>query len=171
MIILFIIILSAYFTIIHFGKSDLILENEKIEFAKFAVNNLHGKTLRDVGPAMDYIFYYIMTDSTGEFKKYKINSDIKQYQRLTAENDPFDTVFIYGESLQDIIINGKDYGLRYIISDENGQFFYPFLDDLYYNEANYPYLIKVFDSDKVGFEKLKIKVFEIDYKKFQDTVS
>jgi len=171
MIILFIIILSGYFTIIHFGKPDLVLENEKIEFAKFAVNNLHGKTLRDVGLAMDYIFYYIMTDSPGEFKKYKINSDIKQYQRLTAENDPFDTVFIYGESLQDIIIDGKDYELRYIISNENGQFFYPFLDDLYYKEVNYPYLIKVFDSDEVGFKKLKIKVFEIDYKKFQDTIS
>src|SRR3989344_9692213 len=151
--ILIVIILSGYFTIVHFGKPDLVFENEKMEFAKFAVNNLHGKTLRDVGPAMDYIFYYIMTDAPGEFKKYKINSDIKQYQRLTAENEPFDTIFIDGESLQDIIINGNNYGLRYIISNENGLFFYPFLDDLYYNEANYTYLIKVFDSIKVVFKK------------------
>jgi len=118
--ILIVIILSGYFTIMQFGKPDLVLENEKMEFAKFTVNNLHGKTLRDFGPAMDYILYYIMTDSPGEFKTYKINSDTKQYQKLTAENDPFDTIFIYGESLQDIIINGKEHELA---APGNGQRF------------------------------------------------
>jgi len=166
-----VIILSGYFTIVHFGKLDLVLENEKIEFAKFVVNNLHGKTLRDFGPSMDYIFYYIMTDSPGEFKTYKINSDIKQYQKLTAENEPFDTIFIDGESLQDIIINGKEHKLRYIISNENSKFFYPFLDEIYSAEEKYPYLIRVFDSNDYGFEKLKIKVFEIDYDKFYDFVN
>ena len=165
-IILIVIILSGYFTIVHFGKPDLVLENEKMEFAKFAVNNLYGKTLRDVGPAMDYIFYQIMTDSPGGFKTYKINADIKQYQTVIKQGDAFDTVFIYGESLQDIITDGKEHGLRYIISNEKGQFFYPFLDDIYHKEENYPYLIKVFDANEYGFNKLKIKVFEIDYNKF-----
>ena len=169
--IIIIIILSGYFTIVHFGKPDLVLENEKIEFAKFVVNNLHGKILRDFGPAMDYFFYYTITDSPGEFKTYKINSDIKQYQKLTAESDPFDTIFIYGESLQDIIINGKEHELRYIISNENSQFFYPFLDEIYHVEENYPYLIKVFDSNERGYQKLKLKVFEIDYDKFYDFVN
>src|SRR3989344_538622 len=164
--ILIVIILSGYFTIVHFGKPDLVLENEKMEFAKFAVNNLHGKTLRDFGPAMDYIFYYIMTDLPREFKTYKINADIKQYQTVNEQGDVFDTVFIYGESLQDIITNGKEHGLKYIISNEKGQFFYPFLDDIYHKEENYPYLIKVFDANEYGFNKLKIKVFEIDYNKF-----
>ena len=164
--ILIVIILSGYFTIVHFGKPDLVFENEKMEFAKFAVNNLHGKTLRDFGPAMDYIFYHIMTDSPGKFKTYKINSDIKQYQKLTVEGKPFNTIFIYGESLQDIIINGKEHELRYIISNENSQFFYPFLNEIYHAEENYPYLIKVFDSNEQGYQKLKLKVFEIDYEKF-----
>ena len=166
MFILIVIILSGYFTIMHFGKPDVVFENEKIEFAKFVVNNLHGKTLRDFGPSMDYFFYYIITDSPSEFKTYKINSDIKQYQKLISESESFDTIFIYGESLQDIIINGKEYKLRYIISNENSEFFYPFLDEIYHAEEKYSYLIKVFDSNDYGFEKLKIKVFEIDYDKF-----
>ena len=33
---------------------------------------------------------------------------------------------------------------------------------------NYTYLTKIFDSDDAGFKKLKIKVFEINYKKFND---
>lgn len=107
-----------------------------------------------------------MTDSPGEFKTYKINADIRQYQTANEQGDTFDTVFIYGESLQDIITDGKEYGLRYIISNEKGQFFYPFLDEIYRKEENYPYLIKVFDSNEYGFEKLKIKVFKIDYEKF-----
>ena len=168
MVISIVIILSGYFTIIQFGKPDLVLENEKMEFAKFAVNNLHGRTLSDFGPAMDYILYHIMTDSPGEFKKYKINSDLKQYQEFADKGDAFDTVFINGESVQDIIINGKDYGLKYIICNENGQFFYSFFSEVYKNESKYPYLKKVFDSDEHGFKKFKVKVFEIDYKRFHE---
>jgi len=33
-------------------------------------------------------------------------------------------------------------------------------------QASVPYLKKIFDSDEFGFKKLKIKVFEIDYEKF-----
>ena len=45
---------------------------------------------------------------------------------------------------------------------------YPFLNDLYSNEDSYPYMIKIFDSNELGYKKLKVKVFEIDYEKFND---
>jgi len=41
-----------------------------------------------------------------------------------------------------------------------------YLDEIYENEDKFPYLTKVFDTENEGFEKLKAKVFEIDYKKF-----
>jgi hypothetical protein len=39
---------------------------------------------------------------------------------------------------------------------------------LYDNEEKYPYLEKVFDSEESGYKKFKVKVFEIDYDKFND---
>ena len=43
-----------------------------------------------------------------------------------------------------------------------------FLFDVYDNEEKYPYLEKVFDSEESGYKKFKVKVFEIDYDKFND---
>ena len=62
----------------------------------------------------------------------------------------------------------KNYNLKYIISNETPGFLHPFTDALYYNYEQYPYLKKIFDSSNQGFEKLKVKVFEIDYEKFHE---
>jgi hypothetical protein len=40
------------------------------------------------------------------------------------------------------------------------------VDEIYYDENQYPYLKKIFDSNEKSFTKLKLKVFEIDYNKF-----
>ena len=60
------------------------------------------------------------------------------------------------------------YRLKYLISNENETFYYPFVDSIYDNETNYPFLVKIFDSDNLGYTKLKIKIFEIDYDKFYE---
>ena len=62
---------------------------------------------------------------------------------------------------------GNKKSLKYIIVKEQNSF-YPFLSDLYSNEDNYPYMIKIFDSQELGYKKLKVKVFEIDYEKFSN---
>ena len=41
--------------------------------------------------------------------------------------------------------------------------FYPYLNDVYQNESNYPHLKKIVDSREQGYKKLQIKVFEIEY--------
>ena len=61
---------------------------------------------------------------------------------------------------------GEAYDLKYIITNKEKNDFHGFIDDIYHQEEKYPYLKKIFDSSNQGFEKLKIKVFEIDYKKF-----
>ncbi len=58
--------------------------------------------------------------------------------------------------------------MKYIISNQKPGLLHPIKDTLYYDYQNYPYLTKIFDSNDAGFEKLKIKVFEINYKKFND---
>ena len=170
----------CYFTVFQYEKPDIVFENEKKDFAEFAVSNLHGAVLREFGPASDYIVYEIITNPHGQFKQFKINSDTNEYQELSDNEIPYDSVSIYGESLGELVKNGKEFedtdanlpagnkkSLKYIIAKEQNNF-YPFLNDLYSNEDSYPYMIKIFDSNELGYKKLKVKVFEIDYEKFND---
>ncbi len=144
------------------------------------MNNLHGTSLREFGPATDYVVYEIITDPPGQFKQYKINTDWKEYQELGDDKNGYTEKSIYGESLGELVKNGQEFedtdldlpvgnkkSLKYIIVKEQNSF-YPFLSDLYSNEDNYPYMIKIFDSQELGYKKLKVKVFEIDYEKFSN---
>jgi hypothetical protein len=168
-VIIIVIILSGLFTL-RYEKPDLVLEHEKMEFAKFAINNFNGKILNEAGRALDYINYFLIDSPSGNFKNYKINSSLQSYRELIGEENTFERIFIYGESVNELIANGEKFGLRYIISNENKGYFHPFIDDAYVNEKQYPYLVKVFDSNEHGFEKLKLKVFEIDYEKFHSSI-
>ena len=152
-----IIILSSIVIIRYAPDSEL--ESEKLEFSKYALNNLHGVTLRDYGGGLDYIQYLLVSEST---ENYKINSDIIQ-----NADKPFRvSIAPIGKTIEELIANGENYDLKYIISNETLGILHPITDTLYYNHEQYPYLKKIFDSNNQGFEKLKIKVFEIDYEKF-----
>ena len=166
-VIFIVVVLSGYFTIFQYGEPDMVFENEKKDFAKFAVSNLHGEVLREFGPASDYIVYEIITNPHGQFKQFKINSDWSEYQELGGDVTPHGSVFISGKSLNELVKNGKEFDLKYIIVNKGGnQPFHIFLSDLYSNEENYPYMVKVFDSNDLGYKKFKVKVFEIDYEKY-----
>ena len=166
-VIFIVIILSSCFTVFGFGKPDVSFENEKKDFAKFVVDNLDGITLREFGPATDYVGYQLLTNPPGQFKQYKIGSDWNEYQKLDENQDGFKNLTIYGETLDELVENGKKFKIKYIIAKEEKNF-YPFLSDLYSNEENYPYMVKIFDSNEFGYKKLKVKVFQIDYEKFNN---
>ena len=168
-VIFIVVVLSGYFTIFQYGEPDIVFENEKKDFAKFAVSNLHGEVLREFGPASDYIVYEIITNPHGQFKQFKINSKWSEYQELGGNVTPHGSVFISGKSLNELVKNGKEFDLKYIIVNKDGNHpFHIFLSDLYSNEENYPYMVKVFDSKDLGYKKFKVKVFEIDYEKFNN---
>ena len=166
-VIFIVIILSSYFTVFQYGKPDLVFENEKKDFAKFVINNLHGNILREFGPATDYVAYQIITNPPEQFKQYKIGSEWNDYQELDKNEKGFDNKPIYGKSIADIVKNGKEFELKYIIAKKEKNF-YPFLSELYSNEEKFPYMIKIFDSNEFAYKKLKVKVFEIDYEKFNN---
>ena len=166
-IIFVVLILSSYFAVFLYGKPDLVFENEKKDFAKFAINNLHGKVLREFGPATDYVAYQIITNPPEQFKQYKIGSEWAEYQELDKNEKVIESISIYGKSLAELVKNGKEFELEYIIAKKEKNF-YPFLSDLYSNEANYPYMVKIFDSNEFAYKKLKVKVFEIDYEKLNN---
>jgi len=157
-----IIILSSI-TIIRYAP-DSELESEKLEFSKYALNNLHGTTLRDWGGSLDYVQYLLISEST---ENYKINSSIIK----NSDNLFRVSIAPTGETIEEIVANGENYDLKYIISNEIPGYFHPITDTLYDNYEQHPYLKKIFDSDSQGFKKLKIKVFEIDYEKFNKLIN
>ncbi len=152
-----IIIVSSILIIRYAPDSEL--EAEKLEFSKYALNNLHGVTLQDYEGSLDYVPYLLLSEST---ENRKINSSIIQntYKQFEDTSGPI------GTNIEELIADGKNYNLKYIISNETPGFLHPITDALYYNYEQYPYLKKIFDSSNQGFEKLKVKVFEIDYEKF-----
>ena len=151
------IILSSIVIIGYIPDSQL--EKEILEFSKYALDNLDGVTLRDYVGSLDYVQYLLISDS---FNDYKINSEILDTEYTTFK----ETDAPNGETIEEFIVNGENYNLKYIISNERVGFVHPITDELYHNHAQYPYLKKIFDSNEYGFQKLKIKVFEIDYKQF-----
>ena len=71
-------------------------------------------------------------------------------------------------SLNDYIINSKEKGLTHLVinKEKNNA---KFLDDIFYHEEKYPYLIKEYDSLDQGF-KIQIKMYKIDYIKFENFI-
>jgi hypothetical protein len=156
--ILIIIIILSSIAIIRYAP-DPELESEKLEFSKYALNNMHGVTLRDYGGSLDYIQYLLISESA---ENYKINSSI------TESSDKLFRVSLApnGKTIEEVITSGENYDLKYIISNEIPGSFHPITDTLYDNYEQYPYLKKIFDSSNQGFQKLNIKVFEINYEEF-----
>ena len=154
-----VIILSLVASIRYIPDSQL--ENEKLEFSKFALDNLNGVILRDYVGSLDYVQYLLIYDS---FNNYKINLGILDMNDIKFK----DTGAPNGRTIEEFLTNGENYNLKYIISNEIEGVIHPITDKLYHNHAQYPYLKKIFDSNEYGFQKLKIKVFEINYKQFND---
>ena len=69
------------------------------------------------------------------------------------------------DSVEEYLKFTKNLGLTHIVSDGNTS--NPkILNDVFFNEHNYPYLIKEFDSKNLGYTYYHTKVFKIDYKIF-----
>ena len=72
------------------------------------------------------------------------------------------------ESLIDFIKISRDESLSHLVvydSNRDGKF----LNDVFTNENNYPYLIKEFDSLESGYEN-RVKIFRIDYVMFDNII-
>ena len=156
-VIITVIILSTVVIVRYIPDSQL--ENEKLEFSKYALENFDGVTLRDYTGSLDYVQYLLISNS---FENYKINSGI-----IEMANTKFkETDAPNGETIEELIMSGKNYNLKYIISNEIHGIIHPVTDEIYNEHSKYSYLKKIFDSEEYGFQKLKIKVFEINYAKF-----
>ena len=163
-----VLLLSSLYTL-RYEVPDPILSNEEILFAETLENKFDGKIL-DAGYTLKGLYYVHVMDPDGVFKNYKITQNSGAYYmfEFNSENVNLMPTMLYAKSLEDFIEVSYEYELNYISINKNGvsEVFYPYLDGIYENEEKFPYLTKVFDTEKEGFQKLKAKVFEIDYQKF-----
>ena len=158
------LLLSLTFTL-RYEPTDPMLESEKYSFAEYAVQNLNGNSLREFGGSLDYLRYIYVEKSPGKF----FNCDVEYNKNLCGydkDNGFLQPITITGNSVEQIITKGKSYDLKYILVNKEKNSFHGFIDDIYSEEKKYPYLTKIFDSNELEYEKLEVKVFEIDYKKF-----
>ena len=71
-------------------------------------------------------------------------------------------------TLVEYIQSSEDKGLTHIVSDgKQHAKMTRFLNDVFYDEKKFPYLIKEYDSQDQGFQ-YHVKVFKIDYKSFKN---
>jgi 4-amino-4-deoxy-L-arabinose transferase-like glycosyltransferase len=162
-----VVVISSGLYTLRYESPDPILSNEKVLFAEILENKFNGKIL-DAGYTLQGLYYAHVTDPAGVFKNYKISQNPGGYYmfEFNSENVNLLPTLLYAKSLDDFIEVSYEHELNYISINKNSvsEVFYPYLDGIYENEEKFPYLIKVFDTEQEGFEKLKAKVFEIDYK-------
>ena len=149
-----------------YGLPNTALEFEKVKFTEYLVENFDGRILRDE-TVIDYLSYVnLISGDNADFKTIQSPRGKDPYPDLYK---PGKVVWLHvnGKTVEELVTNGQARGLKYIGILEKGSYFFPFLNDLYYNEENYPYMKKIFDSDEMNYKEFKIKVFEIDYVKFK----
>jgi len=163
-LVLLVIVILATFFILRYEVPDRELENEKMEFSRFLITNLEGKFV-DTGYNVFYIRHIIIENNPEILSNIKLNPD-KGDPQFYKNRKIFETD-LYANSIEELLLVGKNNELNYLIIGEENIVRQPYLSSVYYNEENYPYLIKIFDSNEKGFNKFKVKMFEIDYQTFE----
>ena len=166
-VIVSVVIVSAVYTL-GYEKPDPILEREKLEFTKYMIYDLNAKLLFEPTNFQNYFEHPMVYSQPDMFKSIKITEDWDKTKPFFSYPDVTeDRLMIYGESMDELVSNSEKFGLTHIMSTKEGNSFFSFVDELYENENKYPYLTKVFDAEKEDYEKLRIKVFRIDFDVFK----
>ena len=163
-ILIIIIILSSWF-LTRYEIVNKVEQDEQIKFVEIVENNLSGKIL-DTGNVLRAMNYLQLSKSDSEFR-YLGTSDVRFDTVLGSENINI-VNSIFGSTLNEFILNCEKEGLRYIVIEKNSvtEITYPFLVNIYENE--YDYLKNVIDTEKLDFEEIDVKIFELDYVKFHN---
>ena len=151
-----------------YGSPNLALEHEKLKYTEYLVENFDGRMLRDE-VVNNYLLYVSLTSGDNDFRDFKTPRGTNPYPDL-YEPGKVVRMSVDGKTVEELITNGETRELKYIAILEEGSHFFPFLNDVYYNEKNYPFMKKVFDSKEMNYKEFQVKVFEIDYNKFHDLI-
>ena len=147
-IILMVLVLISSIIFIEFEKRDSIHDRESFLVSQKIVEltNMTNRFHQD-----GYVKTAVLSSSWPVLPEASQNGKpIHVFQKVST-NDYDD--------LAEFIIDSRKYDLRYLVVDEDNELFAA----LRINPTVYPYLIKIFDSDEVGY-KNHFMIYEIDYK-------
>ncbi|MCV0410549.1 glycosyltransferase family 39 protein [Nitrosopumilus sp.] len=144
-------------TYLEYKKIDYVHEVEAFSIAKEIVKIASG--VNHFPPESTYIHVaevakkwpdIPLPDETGYNQLFEI-------KKISPEN-----YFLLSEFIKD----SKEKGLTHIVVDGNERKS-KFLNEIFFNDENYPYLIKEFDSIEKDY-KYHVKIYKIDYEKFEE---
>lgn len=161
LILIGIIILSIFYLN---EKIDNIHQNESIEIAKILSHS--KKTVNDYLPGSSFLEVSDISFSMTDFRLYFFNERVmgESIRNSMEHNVTIKSINKY-DSINELIQLSEKNEITHLVVDlqENRN---KLLIEIYNDEEQFPFLKKIFDSDDYDFN-YKMKVFEINYKKFE----
>lgn len=152
LIMILVFIVSSSFAYLEFKKIDYAHESEAVQLS-LIIQKLKGG-INEFYPESTYVHTAILHGT----KMPLLTSAIVFEPKIIA---------FEGQTVEEGITNGRKEGLTYLIVDNlnTKQNRKMFLNDVFYHEEKYPYLVKIFDSKEHGYN-YQVKIFKINYNKF-----
>ena len=150
-----VISISIIFSIIflEYDKKDYEYEEEIYDVSFFIVRNAEGVNDYQGGNLRTAALANSWPELLPLNEGMKMSKPVKKIQSSDYED------------LKQFLEDNEKNSLTHLVIPINHKT--PFLKEIFHNEVNYPFLNKVYDSEKNQFEN-KIKIFEINYKLFKD---
>ena len=162
LVLLLIGIIGSSSTFMQFKMWDTVHETEAYKIAEFIVENTKG--VNQYYPEYVYIEPAQIPKLTQDLHSYFFleREDKISVKRATLDNINTISTKKY-DSLNEFIEYGQDNGLTHIVIDENNQKDY--LNQSTFDEKEYPFLIKEFDSRDKEFEYF-VQIYKIDFEEY-----
>ena len=153
------VLLSWFFL---YNETHYEYEKEALKFANYLVENV--SVINNYYPESGYI-YAAWASSHLTFPVLSSSVTYTGPGALDYVKNTFNYLEKSADSLEEYIKLARDQGLTHIVvdGDENR---ISYFNDLFHNEKKYSYLIKEFDSREHGYKYYHVKVFKINYDRF-----
>ena len=155
--ILAILIISGiiFGSLIFLNFKSIDYEHEKEALSLAYIINARTGVINNYYPESQYLVHVKYTN----LEKFPVLSSTIPGQRKIISDENFDSIEEY------VLFGIEKKGLTHLVLD--GYNARPqVLNDVFYNEEKYPYLIKIYDSLEHGY-KYHMKIFKIDYQLFE----
>jgi len=162
-----ILIITSSVMISRYDRSDSISEQEQMDFAKYLTQNFNGKLLFEPHNTQKYFNHPMIYEDSEIFLGIKITENWQDGDMyFNYPQTKISRISVHGIDMGELLENGEKVGLTHVMATSQQMSFFDFVNQLYFEEEKYPFLIKVYDSKDFDHKHFHVKVFEIDYLKY-----